>query len=148
MLGYVHQSVGKSNMMKRWLVMLIIVLAVVLIWLAIARPGPLSAVYYQSIPVAASGGVTEIDVVLVPEGPTLSVRDVPSRAGGVIPLASVQRFIPDPLPAPEFQWICDRGSDMVITLRSGKQVTYGPCRRPASIDRLWTELVQSGPRAS
>ena len=29
---------------------------------------------------------------------------------------------------------------MVVTLGNGKEVIYGPSSRPASINRLWTEL--------
>ncbi len=120
----------------------ILVALVVAVLLGVGlRIGPLSPVYSQSIPVASSGGVTEIDLVPVPEGPPLSFKRVPTAAGGVFPLSPVERFIPDPLPAPLFQWLCDRGSDMEVILGNGKEVTYGPCYRPASINRLWADLL-------
>jgi len=39
-----------------------------------------------------------------------------------------------------FQWFCDAG-DLTVTLSNSRHVTYGPCYRPASIDRLWAEIV-------
>ncbi len=131
--------------MKTRLAILIALLAAALLGLGVARIGPLSPVYSQAIPVAANGGVTEIDLVPAPEGPPVSFKRVPTTAGGVFPLGPAERFIPDPLPAPLFQWLCDRGGDMVVILGNGKEVTYGPCYRPASINRLWAELTPSGP---
>jgi hypothetical protein len=56
----------------------------------------------------------------------------------------VEGFIPDPLPPPQLQWLRRRGSNMVVT-RNGKKMTYGPCYRPAPINRLWAVLAPSGP---
>jgi hypothetical protein len=124
---------------------LIALVALVLLALGLVGTGPLMPLFYKSIPVAANGGVTEIDLAPVPEGPPLSFRRTPTTAGGVRPLGPFERFIPEPLPAPMFQWGCNRGRDMVITLANGKEVTYGPCYRPASINQLWSELVPPGP---
>ena len=33
----------------------------------------------------------------------------------------------------------------VLIFGNGKAATYGPCYRPASINRLWAELTASGP---
>jgi hypothetical protein len=124
---------------------LIALLASVLLAAGLARLGPLSPVYTESIPVAANGGVTQIDLVPAPEGPPVSFQPVPTRTGGVFPIGPVEQFIPDPLPAPTFQWLCARGVNMAVTLGNGKVVTYGPCSRPDPINRLWTELSPSGP---
>lgn len=127
------------------LAIVIALVATALLGLGVARIGPLNPEYSRSIAVAASGGVTEIDLTPVPEGPPLSFKLVPTTAGGDRPLKPVERFVPDPLPPPQFQWFCDRGSDMLVILANGKEVTYGPCYRPASINRLWAELVPPGP---
>jgi hypothetical protein len=124
---------------------LIALMALALLGIGLTGIGPLSPVYSQSIPVAANGGVTEIDLEPAPEGPPLSFKRVPAGVGGVRPLGPVERLIPDPLPAPRFQWLCSRGNNMVVTLGDGKTVTYGPCYRPDSIDRLWSELSPPGP---
>jgi hypothetical protein len=129
---------------SRWAI-LIAFIAAVLFGVGL-RIGPMRPIYSQSIPVAASGGVTEIDLLPVPEGPPLSFKRVPTTAGGVFPLGLVERFIPDPLPAPRFQWLCNRGDDMVVTLGNGKQVTYGPCCRPASVNDLWAEMISASVR--
>lgn len=117
------------------------------IGIAIALIGPLSPMYSESIPVGVHGGVTEIDLVPAPEGPTVSFKRVATGNGGVLPLGPIERFIPDPLPAPMFQWLCRRGGDMIITLGDGTKISYGPCYRPASINRLWTSLSPLGPPA-
>lgn len=124
---------------------LITLLAVVLLGMGLAGYGPLMPLFYKSIPVAANGGVTEIDLFPVPEGPPLSFKRMPVAAGSDRPLGPFERFIPEPLPAPMFQWACNRGNDMVITLADGREVTYGPCFRPASINELWAQLVPPGP---
>lgn len=101
--------------------------------LGAAGVGPLTPVFYQPIPVAANGGVAQISVRPVPEGP-------PSNSTAPL-LAQLEPYIPDPLPAPLNQWFCNVGGDLVVTLGNGKQVVYGPCYRPASINRLWAEIV-------
>lgn len=95
--------------------------------------GPLTPVLYRPIPISANGGVVAVDLVPIPEGPMMP--------GGGPPLALVKPFIPDPLPAPLNQWFCRVGGDLTIGLGNGTRVVYGPCHRPASIDRLWAEIV-------
>jgi len=94
--------------------------------------GPLTPVFYQPISIAANGGVVGVDIRPIPEGP-------PPPPGP--PVSQIAAYIPDPLPAPLFQWFCDGGGDLTITLSNGRHVTYGPCYRPASIDHLWAEIV-------
>ncbi len=131
--------------MKSRVIVLIAVLGMAFVVLGVAGFGPLGAFIYPPVPIAANGGVTEIDLIPAPEGPMLAFKRVATTAGGVRPLTPADRFIPDPLPAPLFQWLCNRGGNMVIILGNGKQMTYGPCYRPASIDRLWAELAPPGP---
>jgi len=94
--------------------------------------GPLTPLFYRATSASANGGVAAVDIRPIPEGPE---PKSPAR------VAQIERFIPDPLPAPLFQWFCGTGGDLVITLGNGTEVTYGPCRRPASIDHLWAEIV-------
>jgi hypothetical protein len=57
-------------------------------------------------------------------------------------LDTVRRYIPDPLPAPLKQpEDCSFGGNLVMTLADGTAVTYGPCLRPASVNRLWAAMV-------
>jgi hypothetical protein len=125
---------------QRRLAAVIALAALTLVCFGLARIGPLNPVYFQMVPVAANGGVTEIDLQPVPEGPAVSFMRAPTQAGGVFPLAPIARLIPDPLPPPQFQWLCDQGGDLIVHLGNGKEVVYGPCYRPASIDRLWSEI--------
>ena len=94
--------------------------------------GPLTPVFYRPISISANGGVAAVDVRPIPAGP--QPRSRPS-------IDLVEPYLPDPLPAPLFQWFCGTGGDLVVTLANGMQVTYGPCYRPASIDHLWAEIV-------
>lgn len=86
----------------------------------------------RPIPIAPNGGVAAVDIRSIPEGP---------QPKGGAPIDLIEPYIPDPLPAPLFQWFCGTGGDPVVTLGKGRQVTYGPCYRPASIDRLWAESI-------
>ena len=131
--------------MKSRLALLLALVAAMSLGLVVVRPGPLSPVFFQPIPVASNGGVVEVDLLPVPEGPSVSFKRVATTVGGTVPLGPADQFIPDPLPPPLFQWLCNRGGNMVVILGSGKQVTYGPCFRPGSINRLWAQLAPSGP---
>jgi hypothetical protein len=95
--------------------------------------GPLTAVFNQPIYASANGGVVAVDLVPIPEGPMMP--------NGGPPLASIKPFIPEPLPAPLNNWFCSVGGDLGIVLGNGRQVVYGPCHRPASIDHLWAEII-------
>src|SRR5260370_8736789 len=94
--------------------------------------GPVTPVFDRPISISANGGVAAVDLRPMPEGP--EPKSPP-------PIDLIAPYIPDPLPTPLFQWFCGTGGDMVITLGNGRQVTYGPCYRPASIDHLWAEIV-------
>jgi hypothetical protein len=134
--------------MKSRVAVLVALLAVAFVALGVAGFGPFGPLIYNPVSIAANGGVTEVDLIPAPEGPPLTFKRVATAAGGIRPLTPAERFIPDPLPAPLFQWLCNRGGNMVVILGNGKNVTYGPCYRPASINRLWAELVPPGPPGS
>ena len=99
--------------------------------LGAAGVGPLTPVFYRPISIAENGGVVGVDLRAIPEGPPFPG----------VPLASIERYIPDPLPAPLNNWFCDGGGNLTVYLGNGREVTYGPCRRPASIDHLWSEMI-------
>ena len=94
--------------------------------------GPLGPVFYRPISTSANGGVVAGDIHPIPEGPQPKSRP---------PIDLIGAYIPDPLPAPLFQWFCGTGGDLVVTLGNGRQMIYGPCYRPPSIDHLWAEIV-------
>jgi hypothetical protein len=110
-----------------------------LVGLGVAGLGPLTAAFYRPTSISANGGVTEIHIQPVPEGPRLVFVRAPTTQD-VRPLAQVDRFIPDPLPPPRFQRLCGMGGNMVVILGNGKHVTFGPCYRPTSINHLWAEM--------
>ena len=84
------------------------------------------------ISITANGGVAAVDLRPIPEGPQL-------KSSPRIDL--IEPYVPNPLPTPLFQWFCGTGGNLVVTLGNGRQVTYGPCYRPASIDYLWAEII-------
>ena len=127
--------------MRRRVAIIVLLIGAAFVGVGVAGLGPLTPVFYRAISVSANGGVTEIDLQPIPEGPPGLVFERAPTARGVRPLAEIDRFIPDPLPPPLFQGLCGMGGNMVVILASGKQMTYGPCFRPASIDHLWAEMV-------
>ena len=121
---------------------LIVVGAVIVVVLALVAAGLgwFGSVFNRPTPISANGGVTAIVLSPVPEGPQAIFERNPSGKGSR-PLSLIDQFIPDPLPAPFNNWGCSLGGNMIVSLGNGAQVTYGPCRRPASIDHLWAEMV-------
>src|SRR4051794_21528260 len=93
--------------------------------------GPLPPLFYRPIPITPIGGVAAVDLRPIPEGPQLSSPRIDL----------IEPYVPDPLPTPLFQWFCRTGGNLVVTLGNGRQVTYGPCYRPALIDHLWAEII-------
>lgn len=124
-------TAGCRKLVKRALVALAFIVAALVAGGAVGV-GPVTLVFDRPISISANGGVAGIDLRPIPEGPEPS---------SLPPINLIARYIPDPLPAPLFQWFCGSGGNLVITLGNGRQVTYGPCYRPASIDRLWAEIV-------
>jgi len=125
---------------KRAVVVLTVLVAALLATGA-AGLGPLTPIFYRPISTSADGGVAEIGIQPIPEGPPGPVFARTPARQGVRSLALIEAYIPDPLPAPLNQWFCRQGGDLTVALGNGRQVIYGPCYRPASIDRLWAEIV-------
>ena len=118
-------------LVKRALPVLALVVSALLVGGAVGV-GPMTPVFHRPISIAANGGVATVDIRPIPEGP--QPTNLPS-------IDMIQAYIPDPLPAPLFQWFCRTGGDLIVRLGNGQEVTYGPCYRPASIDHLWAEIV-------
>ena len=77
----------------------------------------------------------------IPEGPTLTWNHPPTSPYSE-QQARIEAAIPIPLPGPELQPIgCNLGGDLIVHLRSGRDITYGPCKHPASIRALWSRLI-------
>ena len=124
--------------MKR-IAVLVAVIAIGLLIAGGVDVGPLGPVFHRSTPVRAHGGIVSLRLAPIPEGPNSLIERTPSNPRSPR-LSSVERFIPDPLPAPLQQWGCGTGGDLVVTFADGYQISYGPCHRPASIDLLWARM--------
>ena len=129
----------------RWPLAALALVAVALLASGAAGLGPLTAAFYRPISIQANGGVEAIGIEPFPEGPPgptfVRMPTTQSVNLRVRPLAVIEAYIPDPLPAPLNQWFCNLGGDLTVSLVNGRQVTYGPCYRPASIDHLWAEII-------
>lgn len=91
---------------------------------------------------AGHGGIESLQLVPFPEGPDSPLFERTPAHDGSVPLSTVVDEIPDPLPAPRWQGLtCGMGGNLVVTFADGQSVTYGPCKRPASIDRLWDSMI-------
>jgi hypothetical protein len=88
--------------------------------------------------------IASIHLQPVPEGPVSPFfRPHPTRIDDQ-PLALVADLIPDPLPRPLNQpFGCDHGGDLIVMLKNGKQITYGPCSYPWQISQLWGAMIQT-----
>jgi hypothetical protein len=115
-------------------------LIVALVALGAAGLGPLTPAFYQPISISANGGVTGVGIQPIPEGPP-GPSFGRSATDRVRSLAMIEKYIPDPLPAPINQWFCHEGGDLTVSFGNGREVIYGPCYRPASIDHLWAEII-------
>jgi hypothetical protein len=62
--------------------------------------------------------------------------------GTYVPLSRIADALPQVLPRNPKQW-CEVGATVKVTLESGTTRTYGPCNRPASIERLRIALVRA-----
>lgn len=96
---------------------------------------------------AGCGGGSRSQVVKVstfpwPEGPGSVVAAAKPLRGIYVPLRKIERFIPKTLPTNPRQ-SCNYGAKVQLTLRSGRELTYGPCKRPASIERLRLALIKA-----
>jgi hypothetical protein len=119
---------------RRWLVALA-ALGVVVAFVTFARSRSLD-VHVQDIESVAIDPYPE-----GPPGPTFTRGPRPSAAF-YYPLEQLEPFIPDPLPNTAWQGLnCGMGGNLIVTLRDGDTVIYGPCRRPESINDLWAHMV-------
>ena len=85
--------------------------------------------------------IASIQLQPIPEGPTLIWNHAPTSPYSD-QQAQIEAAIPIPLPGPELQPIgCNLGGDLIVRLRDGRAITYGPCRHPASIRALWSRLI-------
>lgn len=76
-----------------------------------------------------------------PRGPTFTRGRRPSPRF-FFPLGDLEPFIPDPLPSTAWQGLnCRMGGNLIVTLLDGDTITYGPCRRPESINDLWAHML-------
>lgn len=79
----------------------------------------------------------------VPEGPG-SPRFARQPEADDPHLSLIEDAIPSPLPRDVWQgFTCDIGGDVVLELDNGDLIRYGPCRRPDSIGRLRTRILQA-----
>jgi hypothetical protein len=85
--------------------------------------------------------IASIQLQPVPEGPTLIWNNPPTSPYSE-QRSQIEAAIPLPLPAPEWQTPGCGGGNLIVHLRDGRDITYGPCRHPASIRALWSRLVK------
>jgi hypothetical protein len=116
---------------RRLLVVVATVAGIAVIGGSAVGVGPFSPLIYRTTSISANGGLVAVAIRAVPEGPPLNA----------VPLDQLKPYVPDPLPAPLFQWLCSQGGDLTVTLGNGTTVIYGPCYRPAAINRLWARYV-------
>src|SRR5436305_11024122 len=89
------------------------------------------------------GRIISVQLQPVPEGPVSSLyaRRGSTKHGLSRPLRAVARYIPQPLPEPLDQNGCGTGGDLIVRFADGFRLPYGPCRRPPSIDHLWSRIA-------
>jgi hypothetical protein len=95
-------------------------------------------------PISASehGGIESLQLAPFPEGPNSPLFEEPPAPDSSLPLSAVVEYIPDPLPAPRWQGVaCDIGGDLVVKFADGETVSYGPCKKPMSIQRLGERMI-------
>jgi hypothetical protein len=122
--------------MRRWLISFT-ALGLVLALVTYARSRPLD-VHVED--------VLRLDIVPYPEGPpgpTFTREPHNKDDTYVFDLRRVEQFIPDPLPNTAWQGLlCRNGGTLSVTLLGGKEtITYGPRRRPGSINALWAHMI-------
>ena len=117
-----------------------VALAMIVAWLlGVGQPGGLGR---RAISPTSHGGIRSLQLVPFPEGPNSPLFERTSTSEGSLSLSAVERYIPDPLPAPSSQgFMCDMGGNLEVTFADGEQVSYGPCKRPPSIDLLWERMI-------
>jgi hypothetical protein len=127
--------------MRRGIAVALVTASVGLSALGVVGYGPARGLFHRSTSAAAHRGVVRVELIPIPEGPVGPGFERTPPTENSKPLSLIQRFIPDPLPAPLAQAFCGGGGDLVVTFADGQQLTYGPCHRPAAIDHLWAEMI-------
>src|SRR5437868_14811730 len=90
----------RLRLRSRVVVGAVAVAALVFAGLGVAGLGPLRPLFHRPISLSANGGIAKIEIRPIPEGPILdSFERVPTRQGSK-PIDLIERFVPDPLPAP------------------------------------------------
>lgn len=94
--------------------------------------------------------VVAISLEPYPEGPSSPKFVRHPRSEHEVSLSLIEAVIPSRLPRDVWQGFgCDLGGNVVVQIANGEQIEYGPCRRPAPIERLrriiLEELRQSPP---
>jgi len=122
--------------MRLWRIA-IVALGVVLVSVSYARGRPLD-VHVEDI--------LRLEMEPYPEGPpgpTYTREPHGKDDTFTFDLRLVERFIPDPLPNTTWQGLlCRHGGILRVTLLDGEEtITYGPCRRPATIEALWDAMI-------
>jgi len=85
-------------------------------------------------------GVVRVVVYPWPEGPGSLVASRQPEVDNWIPLSRIEVLVPIHLPINPEQ-SCDFGAKVDVDLEDGKTITYGPCERPASIERLRKTMI-------
>jgi hypothetical protein len=112
-----------------------------------AEPRPFDEARYafDGLPPVHRDDIVSVTLEPIPEGPTapvfvrhpVSVEFVRQE----FDLDKLRPAIPDPLPATLDQGDCEFGGNLVIKTADDRTIAYGPCRRPQSIDELWTRFI-------
>ncbi len=85
--------------------------------------------------------VVSVRIFAVPEGPVNQTFERSPTNSGSRPLSLIAASVPTPLPHPAWQFGCSIGGTIEIDLQDGRTISYGPCRRPKSINHLWAVIV-------
>ena len=127
-----------NRVVRRWIVPLVAI-GVVVSAVVLLRSRPLD-VHVRDI--------ESIAIDPYPEGPPGPTFTSTNRPGLFVSpdlyfqLREIEPFIPDPLPNTAWQGInCQMGGNLIVTLHEGGTITYGPCRRPESMNELWAHMV-------
>ena len=92
----------------------------------------------------SDGAAVKLQILPIPEGPIgpAFVRGASTYDKTVRPMDAVAQYLPVPFPSQLDQPAnCSFGGDLVATFADGTTITYGPCNRPASINRLWAAMI-------
>jgi hypothetical protein len=107
----------------------------------------LLSLVFAAVGCAGSGGsaVVRVSTSPWPEGPIGPVAAAKPEPGIYVPLEEIKGAIPKTLPKNPKQE-CREGARVEMTLKNGRTLTYGPCDRPASIERLRVALIRAAER--